>query len=150
MIVIGAYGAACMQYNSDFTKKMRKEGYEDPFTRQRKIFNKFTKIKSSSDGTTTLQVDSDGLTAAGKEIKTFDPQLKYISVDDWIQQRKEYVAEQVYKNWPWEYFKNYLQNQKGKLDYMLLDHFPCMSADHQCNLFCVKFNTGDCFNEEEK
>ena len=47
-IIISSYGAACMQYSEDFSKKMQDEGYENPFARQqalaRKMFKKMLMV----------------------------------------------------------------------------------------------------------
>ena len=47
-IIISRYGAACMRYSEEFSKKMQEEGYENPFARQqalaRKMFKKILMV----------------------------------------------------------------------------------------------------------
>ena len=42
-IIISSYGAACMQYSEDFSKKMQDKGYENPFARQQALARKMLK-----------------------------------------------------------------------------------------------------------
>ena len=53
-ITISSYGAACMQYSEDFSKKMQNEGYENPFTRQQVLARKM--FKKNTDG--SIHIDT--------------------------------------------------------------------------------------------
>ena len=48
LIIISNYGAACMQYSEEFSKKMQDEGYENPFARQQALARKM--FKKNTDG----------------------------------------------------------------------------------------------------
>lgn len=67
-MIISSYGAACMQYSSDFTKVMREAGYIYPFDWRRR------------------RMDRD----------YEEPQGIRISVDDWIDKRERYIAQRVF------------------------------------------------------
>ena len=109
-MILSSYGAACMQYSSDFTVMMREAGYIYPFDWRRR------------------RMDQD----------YEEPQGIKISVDDWIDKRERYIAQRVFDNFDWEHFYAYI-TKYNKLD-MLEDHFPCETGERQCNLFCKKFN----------
>lgn len=109
-MILSSYGAACMQYSSDFTVMMREAGYIYPFDWRRR------------------RMDRD----------YEEPQGIRISVNDWIDKRERYIAQRVFDNFDWEHFYAYI-TKYNKLD-MLEDHFPCETGERQCNLFCKKFN----------
>lgn len=64
-MILSSYGAACMQYSSDFTVMMREAGYIYPFDWRRR------------------RMDRD----------YEEPKGIPISVDDWIDKRKIHCAE---------------------------------------------------------
>lgn len=109
-MILSSYGAACMQYSSDFTKVMREAGYIYPFDwRRRRMDREYEEPKGIP-----------------------------ISVDDWIDKRERYIAQRVFDNFDWEHFYAYVVKY-NKLD-MLENHFPCETGERQCSLFCKKFN----------
>lgn len=67
-MIVSSYGAACMQYSSDFTKVMRKAGYIYPFSWRRR------------------RMDQD----------YEEPKGIRISVDDWIDKRERYIAQRIF------------------------------------------------------
>lgn len=109
-MIVSSYGAACMQYSSDFTKMMREAGYIYPFDWRRRRMDRNYE----------------------------EPQGIRISVDDWIDKRERYIAQRIFDNFDWEHFYAHIVRY-NKLD-MLEDHFPCETGERQCSLFCKKFN----------
>lgn len=136
-MIISAKGAAIMAYSNEFSKKMRKEGYESPFWRRQELFSRVCERDVEGPfGVKGTRIDTEKLHALEKEYehKTINPNKKYISGDDWIEWRKLYTAEQIYKNMDWQTFEDYVRQEH--LERLLKDHFPCKTAEGQCSLFC--------------
>lgn len=142
-IVISSYGAACMRYSEEFSKKMRNEGYENPFARQQALARKM--FKRNTDGSVSIDLSKEEHLPEGT---TLDPAKKYISVDDWIDQRERYVADKIYQEWDWEHFTSYVtdshKNIKDMLEYEC--YKPCETGDGQCTMFCPQL--GICWMKE--
>lgn len=119
-IVLSEVGFARIKYSEDFEKMMKEQGYTSPFVLQqrvvRKLFNKEKKMKENSP------VLND---------------VKTLSIDDWILQRDEYIARQVFKNYGWEAVQWDIKT--NHLEHLLEELKPCENADGQCNLFCHHF-----------
>ena len=119
-IVLSEVGFARITYSEDFEKMMKEQGYTSPFIVQqrvaRKLFNKEKKMKENSP------VSDD---------------VKTLSIDDWILQRDEYIARQVFKNYGWEAVQWDIKT--NHLEHLLEELKPCESADGQCNLLCHHF-----------
>ena len=126
-ITISNYGAACMQYSEEFSKRMQNEGYENPFIRQQALARKM--FKKNANG--SICVD-----------KTLDPTKKYITVDEWINMRERYIADRIYQEWDWEHFTSYVtdphKNIKDMLEYEY--YKPCETGDRQCTMFCPQLS----------
>ena len=75
-IIISSYGAACMKYSEDFSKKMQDEGYENPFARQQALARKM--FKKNSDGSIYIDTSKKNTLLEGE---TLDPTKRYITVD---------------------------------------------------------------------
>lgn len=117
-IIISSYGAACMQYSEEFSKKMQNEGYENPFTRQQVLVRKM--FKENANG--SILVDKS------KE-KTLDPTKKYITVDEWIDMRERYIADRIYQEWDWKHFIGYVTDPLKNIKDMLEHYKPCETGD---------------------
>lgn len=119
-IVLSEDGFARIKYSEDFEKMMKKQGYTSPFVLQqrvvRKLFNKEKEMKENSP------IPDD---------------VKTLSIDDWILQRDEYIARQVFKNYGWEAVQWDIKT--NHLEHLLEELKPCESADGQCNLLCHHF-----------
>lgn len=119
-IVLSEDGFARIKYSEDFKKMMKKQGYTSPFVLQqriaRKLFNKEKEMKENSP------IPDD---------------VKTLSIDDWILQRDEYIARQVFKNYGWEAVQWDIKT--NHLEHLLEELKPCESADGQCNLLCHHF-----------
>ena len=118
-IVLSEVGFARITYSEDFEKMMKEQGYTSPFILQQrvvcKLFNKEKKMKENSP----------------------QDDVKTLSTDDWILQRDEYIARQVFKNYGWEAVQWDIKT--NHLEHLLEELKPCESADGQCNLLYHHF-----------
>lgn len=124
-ITISSYGAACMQYSEDFSKKMQNEGYENPFIRQQALARKM--FKKNADGSICIEKSKE---------KTLNPTKKYVTVDEWINMRERYIADRIFQEWDWEHFTNYVTDPHKNIKDMLEHYKPCETGDGQCTMFC--------------
>lgn len=119
-IVLSEDGFARIKYSEDFEKMMKEQGYTSPFILQqrvvRKLFNKEKEMKENS---------------------SIPDDVKTLSIDDWILQRDEYIARQIFKNYGWEAVQWDIKT--NHLEHLLEELKPCESADGQCNLLCHHF-----------
>ena len=136
-IIISNYGAACMQYSEDFSKKMQNEGYENPFTRQQVLARKM--FKKNTDGSIHIDTSKKNTLLEGE---TLDPTKRYITVDEWIDMRERYIADRIYQEWDWEHFTNYVTDSHKNIKDMLEYEYykPCETGDRQCTIFCPQLS----------
>lgn len=134
-IIISSYGAACIQYSEDFSKKMQNEGYENPFIRQQALTRKM--FKKNVDGSIYIEKSKE---------KTLNPTKKYVTVDEWINMRERYIADRIFQEWDWEHFTNYVTDPHKNIKDMLEHYKPCETGDRQCTMFCPQLEA--CWREE--
>lgn len=129
-MIISATGMLVLEASERFEKHVAYElGLRDVFKMKYDWLKAHTKYISNEDGSVTIEhVESE-------------EELEYPSkeeVDNYIRKREEYVANEVLKQCGWNEFVKRCK-LVGIEDYIDMC-LPCQSLDHQCQMFCKRFN----------
>lgn len=139
--VVDNFGYLQMEYEAEFHKKMKDEGYEDPFWRRqqaaRNLLNNLN-INNSTDPRQWLVKKPLPTTTEEKQPQVLTPGKKYISCEEYTRQENEYIARSLYAKFGMDdRVRNYLIHI-GRED-LITELKPCMAGDRQCSLFCPDF-----------
>lgn len=149
LIIVNQFGALAMEYSSDFEKKMIQDGYENPFLRKQRQAQDALKNLNQNILTDKrewlikkpLPVDTEE-----KQPQVMTSGLKYISQDDYIKRRDEYVTRRLYEKFGLT--DDLIARIKYlKLEYMLEELKPCLAGDRQCTFLCPHYPCGEEFAE---
>lgn len=149
LIVVNQFGALAMQLNSEFDKKMTQEGYENPFLRRQNLVQ--GALKNLNKNLLTDKREwlikkplSTDTTETQPQVMTSG--LKYISQQDYIKQRDEYVTRKLYEKFGLT--DDLIARIKYlKLEYLLEELKPCLAGDRQCTFLCPHYPCGEEFTE---
>ena len=139
LIVLSNEGYQKLQFINEFDKMMEKEGYENPFWRERQITRRLFDKKNRK---TTEKIIRHGEKQVIPTVLT--PGKKYITTAEYLQRRNEYVAMKVYEEFG---FDSAMKEVEAHRLYHLLEKLrPCLTGDKQCSMLCPIF---PCKGEEE-
>lgn len=141
MIIVSRAGAVAMEASERFQYEIAPElGLRDVFKLKREYMSSKLRFEEK-------EFEVFGKTITGIEYKEVETDLECPSqeeIDEYIQKRDEYIAEQILKECGWdEYVK------RCKLDNVIIKHVPCEGPDGQCNMFCHNYMAG-CRDSENK
>ena len=141
VMVLTNEGYQKLQFIEEFDKYMEEQGYENPFWRElqttRKLFDKKNRKK-------TLTIIKHG--EKPEETPTvITPGKKYISIEDYMKRRNEYVTIKIYENFGFDAALKEIENYK--LQHLLERLRPCLTGDRQCSMLCPIF---PCLGREEE
>ena len=139
--VLNQFGVLAMQYSSEFDKMMVEQGYENPFLRKQQLVqgalqnlnknlltDKREWLVKKPLSTDTSETQPQVLTSG----------LKYISRDDYIKQREEYIIRKLYEKF------GMTDGLMDRIKYLKMEHLlselkPCMAGDKQCTFMCPHY-----------